>query len=294
MGIVDEKDLEAVSPLFRGERGHRFARFLMHLFAFDRVNQLYDNSSQYTGASFAANILKDLEVNYVIGNAERLRQLPQGAFITVSNHPYGGLDGVIMIDMMASIRQDYKFMVNRILSMVKAMNDSFISVTPTGNKKARITASTINGVRQTLKLLHEGHPVGFFPSGAVSDFNLLTFKVRDRRWQPGILHLIHQAEVPILPIRFFDGNSSFFYSLGMINWRVRLLRQPSEVFNKAGKKHRIAIGKLISVEEQKQFPDFTSLGAFLRKTVYEMPLPLSFIPRENLFFMDGVSAKQPG
>ncbi|HNX65732.1 MAG TPA: 1-acyl-sn-glycerol-3-phosphate acyltransferase [Bacteroidales bacterium] len=294
MGIIDEKDLEAVSPLFRGETGHHFAGFLMHLFSFDRVNQLYDNSSQYTGAAFAANILKDLKVNYVVGNAGRLRQLPEGAFITISNHPYGGLDGVIMIDMMASIRKDYKFMVNRILSMVKAMNDNFISVTPTGNKKAKITAASINGVRQTLKWLQEGHPVGFFPSGAVSDFSLLTLKVRDRRWQPGILHLICQAKVPILPIRFFDGNSAFFYSLGLINWRVRILRQPSEIFNKAGKKHRLAIGNLISVEEQKQFSDFTSLGAFLRKAVYEMPLPSSFTPREDLFFMDGVSARQPG
>jgi putative hemolysin len=286
MGIIEEKDLEAASPLFRGETSHRFARFIMRLFAFDRVNRLYDNSDNYTGTRFAANILNDLGVNYSIGNAEQLKQLPPGAFITISNHPYGGLDGIIMIDMIAGVRNDYRFMVNRILSMVKAMNENFITVTPTGNKRKGITASSINGVRQTLKLIKEGHPVGFFPSGAVSDFNLLTFKVRDRKWQPGILHLIYTARVPIIPVRFFDGNSPFFYSLGLINWRVRLLRQPSELFNKAGKTHRVAIGKIISVEEQEQFPDFMSLGAFLRKAVYKMPLPDTFILRDAFYTND--------
>jgi putative hemolysin len=286
MGLINEKDLEAVSPLFRGGAGQHFARFLMHLFAFDKVNRLYDNSSKYSGAVFAGSILRDLGVNYVIGNAERLLQLPEGAFITVSNHPYGGLDGVIMVDMMAGIRPDYKFMVNRILSMVKAMNENFISVTPTGNKINGITATSMNGVRETLKLLHDGHPVGFFPSGAVSDLKLSTMKIRDRKWQPGILHLIYRARVPVLPIRFFDGNSPFFYSLGLINWRVRLLRQPSELFNKAGKDHRLAIGELISVEEQQRSGDIESLGLFLRKRVYEMPLPTTFIPHDK-FILQG-------
>ena len=79
--------------------------------------------------------MNDLGVNYVIGNAERLEQLPQEAFITVSNHPYGGLDGIILIDLIAGIRSDYKLMVNKIISLVKTMQENFISVIPTGNRK---------------------------------------------------------------------------------------------------------------------------------------------------------------
>jgi putative hemolysin len=284
MGLVNVKDLEAVSPVFRGEKGHSFAKFILRIFSFDKVNRLYDNSSRYTGAKFAASILDDLGVKYVIGNAERLRNLPEGAFITVSNHPYGGLDGIIMIDMMAGTRPDYKFMVNKILSMVKAMDENFISVTPKGNKKKGITATSINGIRETLTSLRDGHPVGFFPSGAVSDFSLREMRIRDRKWQESILHLIHSAKVPILPIRFFDTNSAFFYSLGLINWRIRLLRQPSELFNKNRKEHRIGIGNIISVQEQEQFDNCVSLGTFLRGKVYKMPLPSSFIPRTVINF----------
>ncbi|MBN1131697.1 MAG: 1-acyl-sn-glycerol-3-phosphate acyltransferase [Bacteroidales bacterium] len=280
--VVDIKDLESLSWIFRGKTGNRFAEFIMRMLAIDKVNRVYQNSINYTGAEFASRLLNDIGVHYVIGNAGRLKQLPEGAFITVSNHPYGGLDGIILIDLIAAIRPDYRFMVNKLISLVQTMESNFISVTPTTNKKRGIDAGSIHGIRETLEHIRKGHPAGFFPSGAVSDFRLRDFRISDRQWQTSILHLIHSAEVPVLPIRFFDTNSPFFYFLGLINWRIRSLRLPSEVFNKRGKSPRLGIGNLLSVREQEQFKDANEFGSFLRKTVYDMPLPDSFTPRSQL------------
>jgi len=227
-------------------------------------------------------------VHYVIGNAERLQQLPEGALITISNHPYGGLDGIIMIDLMAHIRPDYKFMVNKVIAMVKTMEENFISVLPTTNKKNPALAN-INGIRETLAHIRDGHPMGFFPSGAVSDFSLKNFRIRDREWQQSILSLIKSVKVPILPVRFFDNNSVLFYFLGMINWRIRSIRLPHEVFNKASQKPRIGIGNIISAQTQEQFTDIKSFGTFLRKAVYEMPMPDSFVPRTVLNFTEKIN-----
>lgn len=282
MKVVDPKDFETLSALFRGERGKRLAEFIIRLLAIDKVNWVYDHSGAYSGADFTSRLLDDIGVSYMIGDAERLKDLPDGAFITVSNHPYGGLDGIMIIDLFARLRPDYRFMVNKLLSRIKTLNDNFISVTPTGNTKTGVKAASLRGVRETLEHITKGHPVGFFPSGAVSDFSLRNMRVRDRRWQESLLHVIRSVKVPILPVRFFDGNSAFFYFLGLINWRVRILRLPSEVFNKHGEQPRIGIGNMISVEEQKQFTDNVSFGAFLRKKVYEMPLPASFIPGKML------------
>ncbi len=282
MGIINEKDFEKFHLLFEGKRGNWFAGIIMKLSAIDKVNQLYDRCCHYAGPKFAESLLNDLGVNYLIGNPERLKLLPEGAFVTISNHPYGGLDGIILIDLLAGIRGDYKFVINRILSRVKAMKENFISVTPQTNRQSGVSATSIKGIREILARLMDSHPVGFFPSGAVSDFNLKELQVRDREWQKNILSLIHSVKVPILPVRFFDLNSSLFYFLGLINWKIRLLRMPHEVFNK--KKHlpRIGIGNLISVEEQKKYPDAESLGRHLRKSVYEMPFPESFISRSQL------------
>lgn len=282
MKVIDVKDFESFSFIFKGEMGHRLAEFIMRFLAIDKINQVCYNSRAYTGAEFTSRLLDDLGVNYVVGNAERLKSLPEGSFITVSNHPYGGLDGVMSIDLMARIRTDYRFMANKILHLIKSLNENFILVTPTGNKKTRITGTSIRGIRETLEHIRNGHPVGFFPSGAVSDFSLKDLRIRDRKWQESILHVIHSVKVPILPIRFFDKNSLFFYFLGILNWRIRSLRLPSEIFNKSNQQPRIGIGNLISVEEQEQFSDAESLGIYLRKRVYEMPLPSFFVPRKMI------------
>ncbi len=280
--VVDIGDLERMSPVFRGKQGNLLAGRIIKMFALDRVNALYQRCCEYKGAAFASALLQDLGVQYRIGNSERLEQLPEGAFITISNHPYGGLDGIMLIDLMAHIRQDFKLMVNKLLSLIEAMEVNFISVRPQGNKKLVPTAN-LNGIRETLGHLQEGHPMGFFPSGAVSDFRFSSLRVQDRPWQDSVVKLIQKAKVPILPIRFFDGNSPFFYFLGTINWRIRLIRMPREVFNKSTQFPRLGVGKLISVEEQSRYGNTEDFGALLRRSVYNMPRPLQFIPREHLF-----------
>jgi len=277
MKVIEPKDLEPLSFLFRGAKGQRFAEWLIRSLAIDKVNRAYDKLGAWSGSEFTTRLLKDIGVSYVVGNPERLGDLPAGAFITISNHPYGGLDGIMTIDMMARIRPDYKFIVNKLLSLIKTLEENFIPVVPKGDKQTTIKATSIKGIREAIEHLGAGHPLGFFPSGAVSDFSLRDMKVRDRPWQESILHLIHSVKVPVLPIRFFDMNSAFFYFLGLINWRVRVLRLPSEMFNKRGSQQRIGIGELISVEEQSRFPDPLSLGESLRKKVYEMPLPEKFV-----------------
>jgi len=289
MKLIEKKDFEDLFSSFKGKIARKLAELIMQWFAIDRVNQLYDNSVDYTGAEFTTRILNDLGVNYAIGNAERLKLLTEGAFITVSNHPYGGLDGIILVDLMARIRPDYKLMVNNILSIVKTMKENFISVNPASDRKNSITRTNLNAVRETLTHFKGGHPVGFFPSGAVSEFSLKHLHISDYKWQTNIIHLIHHAKVPIVPIRFFDTNSPFFYFLGKINWKIRLLRMPSELFNKSKQNPRIGIGNIISVKEQEEFADSDSLGAFLRKAVYEMPTPASFIPRTIMNFPEGVA-----
>ncbi len=275
--------MERLSPIFSGKLGNRLASRVMHFLAIDKVNAVYEHSCDHTGADFASRLLNDLGVHYRIGNIERLKQSLKGPFISISNHPYGGLDGIMLIDLMAGIRPDYKFMVNKVLSLIKTMEENFISVTTVTTKKPESFANIIS-IRETLAHLRRGHPVGLFPSGAVSDFSLKNFNVRDREWQESMLKLIKMAKVPIVPIRFFDQNSPFFYFLGLINWKIRLLRMPSEVFNKRKQMPRIGIGEIISVEEQENFNDIRSFGLFLRKSVYNMPLPDSFTPRTILNF----------
>lgn len=284
MPVVTAKELQQLIPKLRGERGERLITRMMHWFSADKVNDLYDRTCHLQGADCAGAMMRDIGVDYQVGYAERLESLPEGAFITVSNHPYGHLDGITLIDVLGHVRPDYKVMVNEILAHIRAMSPNFINVVPKGDKETGPQASSLGGVRETLGHLRDGHAVGFFPSGAVSDLSLKDRCIRDREWQVPVLRLIRKAGVPVVPIRFFDRNSLFFYSLGLIDWRVRLIRLCGEVFNKRGKQPRFGIGEIITPEQQAACESTEALGALLRSSVYEMPLPETFKKRSEFSF----------
>lgn len=253
---------------------------LARLTSVDKINDLYDSASDFRGPDFASAVLQNIGVDYQIGNYERLSNLPEGPFITISNHPYGSIDGIMLVDLFGHLRSDFKVMVNKFLSIIERLNDNWITVVPTGNKKDGVKAESIQGVRSVLQNIHDGHPVGFFPSGAVSDFRFGE-GIRDREWQIEVIRLIKKCHVPIIPVHFLDRNSAYFYALGLINWKLRVTRLPGELFNKKGKLTRIGVGEIITVDAQDSITDINEYGEMLRKAVYDMPEPAHFISRAS-------------
>ena len=309
MALISIEELERVSPLFRGKCGNAFARRVLHLLKLDAIEELNERCSIHKGAEFARAVIEAVGAAYSVNGLPRDEALekfriPEGPFITISNHPIGSLDGLALIDFIGHLRDDYKFMVNELLSRFEALRGSLISVNPNGKLLSAPTATSISGVRQAKLHLEAGGCLGLFPSGAVSDLKLgprpavpgagpaasgpgvpgagrvvpgptgnpphTEPRVRDREWQTGIIKFIRNAGVPVLPIRLLDGNSAFYYNLGLIDWRVRLLRLPSEMLNKNGKTLRFITGPVIDAARISSFPDLDSLRQALRASVYSL------------------------
>lgn len=268
MPLLTLDELQTAAPVLKSRWGAALGSALMGVLSVDKVNDLYERNASLQGPEFTQAVLNDIGVKYELLNEDVLEHLPDGPFITVSNHPYGSLDGVMLVDIFAKRRKDYKVMVNKFLARIETLKENFICVTPTGNERTAPTKDSILGVKEAMRHVREGHPLGIFPSGAVSDLSLKDGCVRDRQWQEPVLRLIRKLNVPVVPVHFLDRNSDFYYSLGLVDWRVRLLRLPSEVFNKRGKTARIAIGEIITPQKQDEFQDIASFGSFLRKSVY--------------------------
>jgi len=268
MPLLTVGELEKATPLFRGRLGHALCRGLMRMLSVDKVNDLYDRNSDFAGPDFARAVLEDIGVEYEIMNPDVLRNLPEGPFITISNHPYGSIDGVMLVDIFGHIRPDFKVMVNKFLGRIETLGDSFICVTPVGAERTAPTKESIQGIKDAVAHVRAGHPLGIFPSGAVSDLSLKDRCIRDREWQEPVIRLIRKLGVPVVPVHFLDRNSDLYYSLGLIDWKVRLLRLPAEVFNKRGKRTRIAIGPVITTEEQAVYTDINLFREYLMNNVY--------------------------
>lgn len=276
MPLLPVSQLEMLFPAFKGKVGNAFASFLRKLLSVSKLSEGYDKFSHLEGAAFTDAMLDYLDIDFKIGNPDRLLNLPEGPFITVSNHPYGGIDGVILMSLIGNQRPRFKVMVNEFLSLVEPLKNSWIVVNPKNDAGSGVTGKNIQGVKEVLTNLRSGEPVGFFPSGAVSDFKLKEMKIRDREWQEPVLRLIQKAKAPIVPIRFFDHNSLVFYSLGLIDWKIRSLRLPREIVNKKNTRIRVGIGNVLSVDEQKKHPGIEDFSEWLRESVYGMPKPQEY------------------
>ncbi len=266
--VLDADDIMAMVPKLQGHRKlvERFMKFL----SLDKVNALHANHADTPGPQFVRGLLEELDIKLRIDNGQVLDNLPQGAFITVSNHHFGALDGIILIDMIASRRPRYKVMVNMFLNYIKAMRPNFIAVDAMASDDPKKRAVSMAGIREVIKMVRQGDPVGFFPAGAVAKVNWRG-RLQDREWQPTVIQLIEKLKVPVIPIFFHGSQSWLFNFLGVVCWQLRTFRHPAEVFRKRGKTFHITVGDPITVEEQmahmgseKEFSDF------LRRRTYEL------------------------
>lgn len=267
--VVDIDDLQDAAPFFKSRFGTFLGKLLIKCLSVDKVNKVHANNCHLRGAAFTSALLNDplIDIKYKLHHAEVLDRLPEGAFITVSNHPIGSIDGIILIDIMAARRPDFKVMVNGTLTKIGAMADNFVSVTP-DSKNAGPSQANVNGVRYSFQRLKEGHPMGFFPAGAISFYNKEEKKIRDLSWAHSVIRLIRKSNVPVYPVYFDFLNSRFFYWLGQVDWRIRTLRIPVEAFNKRGETVHVYIGDPIPPEEIKSFTDDKELAAFLYDKTY--------------------------
>ena len=265
--VLDYSDISEMIPFFKGKE--KLCNWLLKLVAIDKVNWIHSHNFDTPGVPFTEGLLKDLNITIKIRNKQVLDNLPEGAFITVSNHPFGALDGIMLINIVGKHRPDFKVMVNMILNHITAMRPNFINVDALASNDPKKRAESVRGIATAIRHVREGHPLGFFPAGAVSKFTK-ELRIEDREWQPSITRIIQKVKVPVIPIYFHGHNSLFFTILGMIDWRLRTLKLPSEVFRGKNRTYRISVGNPITPEMQAQFATPEELGKYLRNQTYAL------------------------
>jgi hypothetical protein len=202
--VLDYDDIRKMIPYFDGKP--RLVKFLSHVLALDKVNWIHAHNCDTPGVPFVQGLLKDLNITIELNNGQVLDHLPQGGFITVSNHPFGALDGIMLIKLIGERRPDFKVMVNMVLNYISAMRPNFIMVDALASNDPKRRAESVRGIAEAMRHVKDGHPLGFFPAGAVSKFTW-DLHIEDRAWQPTVMRLIKKLKVPVVPI-YFTGTTA--------------------------------------------------------------------------------------
>lgn len=250
------------------ERFQFAAKALMSVTGVDKINKLYEHAAEKQGIDFIEDIFRQLQISFELDEKELSRIPSTGSFITVSNHPFGAIDGLLLLFILTKVRPDFKVMANFLLQKIEPLSDSFIAVNPFENRQE--LASSLKGTKEALSHLADGGGLGVFPAGEVSSFQTSQRQISDKQWKKSILKLILKAESPIVPIYFEGSNSILFQLLGVIHPSLRTIALPSEMLKKKQSKIKVRIGRAVAVVDQKDWESINQFGRFLRAKTYSL------------------------
>lgn len=263
--LINASDIVKAANLKKYKIGS-LADVLMKVLKLSDINEVYKSAYSENPVAFLEKSIEKLGIRYQV-NPEDLKNLPkEGAFITISNHPYGGIDGIILLRILASQRSDFKVVANYLLKSIEPIKDLIFPVNPFVQSISN--ESSYKGLRLAVQHLKDGHSLGFFPAGEVS--SLHKKQITDKQWDKSTIKFIQKASVPIIPIYFKGRNSVLFHLLGLINPIIRTAILPSELLNKKDHAIEVRIGKPIQVKEQQQFTDTDQFGRYIRSKTYAL------------------------
>ena len=243
------------------------ASLLMEIMKINDVNRTFEKAMSYEGIDFVDEILRLLGVKIEISESD-LKNIPSsGAFIALANHPYGGIEGLMLIKILCSVRPEAKVMANFLLKKIPNLSEFFVAVNPFENIEH---SSSISGIKTSLSLLNDGTPLGIFPAGEVSTFRISQQQVTDKQWHPVVGKIIAKSKKPIVPIYFHGNNGLLFNILSLIHPTLRTAKLPSELFNKNGHTIKVRIGKPIYFEDVPNSGNPNDILNYVRAKTYAL------------------------
>ncbi|RKS55754.1 putative hemolysin [Gillisia mitskevichiae] len=266
MGIVTAQEVAKVMNLQKlGPIGTAIGWIVLRSTKLSTLNKEYESRKNLDGITFINSILEGFEIDFEIPDKD-LKRIPKtGAFITVANHPLGGIDGMILMKILLDKRSDFKVIANFLLHRLDPLKPYIMPVNPFEDHKD--AKSSLGGIKQAIAHLKEGGALGIFPAGEVSTYKDEKYIV-DKPWEPSAMKLIQKAKVPVVPIYFHAKNSTFFYRLASMSDILRTAKLPSEMLSQKKRKIMVRIGNPISVEDQTANPNLEAFTAFLRRKTY--------------------------
>ena len=232
-----------------------------------KINRLFDGAADYQGTEFADHLLENMGITIDV-SPEQLESIPkEGGFVVVSNHPFGGIEGVMLLSAIAKVRPDFKLMANFILAHIPNLKDCFFAVNPfTDNPEWK---SSVGGIKGAIQHIAAGYGLGVFPAGEVSRYHGHDYP-EDLEWSTSIARIIKNAGVPVVPV-FWDGrNSKLFYAVDKIHPMLGTARLTRELANKHDLCFNLQIGKPILPAEVAAYEKPADLAAYLRSRSYAL------------------------
>ncbi|MGB3727463.1 MAG: lysophospholipid acyltransferase family protein, partial [Glaciecola sp.] len=224
-----------------------FTRVLVYLLdqllGIAKMNRLYQqhNMQGLSKEAFADKLISILQLD-ISGIEELKRKIPKsGPVVIASNHPFGGIEGVILARAIGEVRPDIKVLANKGLGIFRELRSYFIFTNPLSEKDPQNGPS----LRQCIKHVQQNGALLLFPAGRVSYYQPSKRAISEHSWNKIVGRLVSIPNSAFVPVFVSGTNSKWFYRLGRVYFRLRMLMLARELLNKIQSKVRINAGNAI-------------------------------------------------
>lgn len=231
----------------------------------EEINHIYQNYWEYAPQEFIRACFRDWGVSYSIEGIEKLDRNER--YLFVSNHPFGGMDGMMLADKLIEHFGDVRVVVNDILRYIAPLDPLWVPVNKHGAQK-------LSYARKFDEAFASDLPILTFPAGLCS--RKIEGRVQDTPWRPNFLKKAYASHRKIVPI-FVEGRlSNFFYNLSRlrkalgVKANIEMLWLVDEMLSQKGQHFRIIVGEPIEVESLREVGSHAEQVLEVRKACYAL------------------------
>ena len=227
------------------------------------INHILCNYWNLPPQEFVRACFRDWGITYAVEGLERLD--PRGRYLFVANHPFGGMDGMMLADKLIDRFGDARVVVNDLLMHVEPLRPLWIPVNKHGTQN-------LHYARKFDEEFFGELPILTFPAGLCS--RRIEGRITDTEWKTSFLKKAYQSQREIVPV-FVEGRlSDFFYNVDRIRkglrikFNIEMLWLPHEMFSQKGKHFRIVVGEPIAVADLQGFGSLREQAEEVRRKTY--------------------------
>jgi len=200
-----EKVLYSKNPALKKTVPRFIVNYLKKIVHQDELNEFLKKWGYLRNAEFIEAGLNHFEIRMNIFGSQNIPE--SGRFVFVSNHPLGGLDGLVFIYQLSKYFHDIKFPVNDILTNIENLSGIFLPLNKHG-------AQDRDAVRKLDEAYSSDSQILNFPAGLCS--RKRDGIIKDLQWQKSFITKAIQHKRDIVPAYISGRNSNFFYNLSNI------------------------------------------------------------------------------
>jgi putative hemolysin len=240
---------------------------VQHILRWQELINLYASVNQPEGEDqIWERILRSLNVAYEV-SPEDLAHIPtRGPLVVVANHPYGGIEGVILAALLHSVRSDVKVLANLLLCSFPGLRKSLIPVDPFETDAS--ATRNVRGLKAAIQWVRKGGALAVFPAGEVAHVDVSQMAITDPAWHEVVAAIIRRTSAAAVPVYFAGSNGPMFQLLGMVHPLLRTVMLPSELLNKRNRVFKVRVGRPLPHPKLESFPDNAEMTTYLRWRTY--------------------------